>query len=194
MDVTKYFNIPFNGLAAGVHHFDYDVDDAFFAAFEDSEITGGTAKVTVEMAKATGVLNMSIVVEGTVKVPCDRCLEDCEVEVDFESPLTVKFSDKVEAEENAFDGEVLWLNTSEGELNIARYVYESIVLALPYQKVHPVDADGKLTCDPDMLARFSIVSEEEFEQITAPDEQKLGDNPEFDKLRALKEQLEKEEK
>lgn len=194
MDVTKYFNIPFNSLAAGVYHYEFDIDDAFFASFEDSEISGGKARAEVEMTKAVGVLNMVISVRGVVRVPCDRCLEDCEVEVALDSPLTVKFSGKVESDTEAFDGEVLWMNTSEGEINMARYIYESIVLALPYQRVHPEDEQGNLTCDPDMLARFSIVSAEEFDSIAAVEEQVLGDNPEFEKLLALKQQLEKEDK
>ena len=47
-----------------------------------------------------------------------------------------------------------------GEVSLAQYIYESIVLSLPYQRVHP---EGE--CDADMLHRFRIVSQEEFSQI-----------------------------
>ena len=49
---------------------------------------------------------------------------------------------------------------------LSQYIYESICLSLPYQRVHPVGSDGKSGCDPDMLARFNIVSEEEFDRLT----------------------------
>ena len=44
----------------------------------------------------------------------------------------------------------------EDEVDLAQYIYESIVLSLPYQRVHP---EGE--CDPEMLGRFRIVSDED---------------------------------
>lgn len=54
----------------------------------------------------------------------------------------------------------MWISPAEGEVSLAQYIYESIVLSLPYQRVHP---EGE--CDADMLHRFRIVSQEEFSQI-----------------------------
>lgn len=54
----------------------------------------------------------------------------------------------------------MWISPSEPEVSLAQYIYESVVLSLPYQRVH---AEGE--CDADMLRRFRIVSEEEFSQI-----------------------------
>lgn len=194
MDVIKEFNTPFKGLGTGTHHYDFDVDNRFFAAFGESVISGGKAKVCVELNKASGTLVFNFSAKGEVMAECDRCLDDCTLPIDFEDTLTVKFSDKVDAGKDGFDGEVLWLNTAESEINIAQYIYESIVLSLPYQRIHPEDENGNPTCNPDMLQRFSIVSEEEFEKLTAPEEQKMEDNPEFAKLLAVKEQMEKENK
>lgn len=76
--------------------------------------------------------------------------------VEFDGTLVVKFSDEV----SDYDGEVMWLSPSAGSVDLTQYVYESILLSLPYQRVHP---DGE--CDPEMLGRFRIVTGEEFDRL-----------------------------
>ena len=117
-------------------------------------------------------------------VPCDRCLEDCPIAIDYEGRLVVKFSE----EELEYDGEVMWLYPGESEVDLSHYIYESIILSLPYQRVHEEGA-----CDPSMIARFTIGTEEELEAIeerAAKEEQTEGA---WDKLAALKAQMEKED-
>ena len=55
----------------------------------------------------------------------------------------------------------MWISPADGEVSLAQYIYESIVLALPYSRVH---ADGE--CDPDMLARFTVVESADDEEET----------------------------
>ena len=45
-------------------------------------------------------------------------------------------------------------------------IYESIVLSLPYSRVHE---DGE--CNPEMLASFTEISEEELEELEAKAEE-----------------------
>ena len=73
----------------------------------------------------------------------------------------------------------------EDEVDLTQYIYESVVLALPYQRVHP---DGE--CNPEMLERFRIVSDEEFGGIEARAEAEGRNEGEWAKLAALKEQME----
>ena len=83
----------------------------------------------------------------------------------------------------------MWLNPAETEVNLTQYIYESIVLSLPYQRVHP---EGE--CNPDMMARFAQISGSEFETMVAQAEQNdkhgIGEG-DFNKLAALKAQMEK---
>ncbi len=96
----------------------------------------------------------------------------------------VRFSN----EPQEYDGEVLWLAPGEDEVDLAQYIYESIVLSLPYQRVHPEGG-----CDPGMLRRFRIVSGEEFARIEARSGQETPKGGDWEKLAALREQLESEE-
>ncbi len=189
MSVEKEFIIPFKGLKAGVYTYDFKVDDSLFEAFECPEIEHGACDVRVELRRLETMLDMQVEIAGKVEVMCDRCLEDCEMPIAFEDNLVVKFSD----EPGEYDGEVLWLHPSESEVDLAAYIYESIILSLPLQRVHP---EGE--CNPEMLKHFQVVTAEEFarmeaeaeaeeEPTTLPEEAKA-------RLAALKEQMEQEKK
>lgn len=158
MEVAQPYSIAFKGLKNGHHEFRFEVGKSLFEAFESTEIKDGACEVAVDMERSDAMLLLDIRITGHVVVACDRCLEDCRIPIDFRSSLPVRFSEQ----EHEYDGEVLWLVPGEDEVDLAQYIYESIVLSLPYQRVHP---DGE--CDPDMLGRFRIVSDEEFSSIEA---------------------------
>lgn len=158
MEVAQPYSIAFKGLKNGHHEFRFEVGKSLFEAFESTEIKDGACEVAVNMERSDAMLLLDIRITGHVVVACDRCLEDCRIPIDFRSSLPVRFSEQ----EHEYDGEVLWLVPGEDEVDLAQYIYESIVLSLPYQRVHP---DGE--CDPDMLGRFRIVSDEEFATIEA---------------------------
>ena len=156
MEVAQPYSIAFKGLKNGHHEFRFEVGKSLFEAFESTEIKDGACEVAVDMERSDAMLLLDIRITGHVVVACDRCLEDYRIPIDFRNSLPVRFS------EQEHEGEVLWLVPGEDEVDLAQYIYESIVLSLPYQRVHP---DGE--CDPDMLGRFRIVSDEEFATIEA---------------------------
>lgn len=150
METAKRYRIAHKGLKNGVHDFDFKVDGTLFEAEENAEIKDGDCDVRVRMAKSETMLELDIAIEGYVVVECDRCLEDCRIPIDYDGHLIVRFSD----EPSDFDGEVMWIPQGDDELDLAHYIYESIVLSLPYRRVHP---DGE--CDPEMLARFTAADD-----------------------------------
>lgn len=186
MDVTKRYSIAYKGLKNGIHAFDFKVDSELFKAYESTEIKDGACDVHVALNRSESMLELDITIDGSVLVTCDRCLEDCDLPIAFEGRLLVKFSDEVED----YDGEVMWMSPSMSEVDLSQYIYESIVLSLPYQRVH---AEGQ--CDPEMLARFNIVSNAEFAALEAravteaQDEQREAQSDEWAKLEALREQM-----
>lgn len=186
MDVTKAYSIAYKGLKNGRHEFGFEVDGALFEAFESPEIRDGACRVRVALVRSETMLRAEVAIDGYVVVACDRCLEDCRVPVAFEGELLVKFSDEI----RDYDGEVLWLSPAETEVDLSQYIYESIVLSLPYQRVHPEGA-----CDPEMLGRFRIVTDEEFSVIEARAAAGEGSIPAESRsaLEALKERLEADE-
>ena len=138
MDILKRYAIPYKGLSIGNHHFEFEVDDRFFDAFEGSEIHRGHASVSVELVKTERLLTLDFTIDGEVEVTCDRCLDEFMMPVHYAGTLQVRFSET----EKESDGEVMWLSPNETELPLGQYIYESISLSLPYRKIHPEDAEG----------------------------------------------------
>lgn len=186
MELDKRYSIVFKGLADGVHDFVFDVDDAFFAACDNDELRGGRCTANFALRKAGNTLSLSAAIEGQVVTVCDRCLEECSVPVRFEGELTVRVSDEAEG----YDGETMWVSPAEDEIALGQYIYESIVLALPYRRVH---ADGE--CNPEMLSRFKVATAEEFDRMEEEVERRQMHGlagRDMEKLAALKASMEAE--
>jgi len=162
MDILKKYSISFKRLGSGKHHFGFDVDNRFFRVFEGSEITKGRVHADVEFTRSGNIISLHIAIRGEVTVECDRCLEELTLPVDYEGDVAVKASE-TEAES---DGDIIWISPGDTEINLAQYIYESIWLSLPAQRIHSEDKNGKSLCNPEMLERFRIVSEGEFGQLS----------------------------
>lgn len=187
MEQIALYTIAYKGLKSGSYEFDFQVDDSLFEAYDRVEIKGGRCNAHVALKRSETMLELNVTIAGEVICECDRCLEECPIEVDYEGDLVVKFSDEIDD----YDGEVMWISPSEDFLDLTQYIYESIVLTLPYRRVH--EEGG---CNPEMLASFSEATEEELEAMEAEVEQNdvrgLDDyNKEL--LEALKRKMENKE-
>lgn len=189
MNTAKKYSIAYKGLSQGEHTFDFEVEGDLFRLFENPDVKDGNCHVKVNLSRSERQLRLAVSIRGSVVVECDRCLGDCVLPIHFDGELLVKFS----AEIREYDGETIWLSPSEDQVELAQYIYESIVLSMPYQRVHP---QGE--CDPEMLQHFRIISGEEFEVIENNAEKGEEAAAEADaknnQLAALKEQMEHEEK
>lgn len=168
MSYLDRYTIPVKGLALGEHEVDYDVDDKFFACFEESEIKKGDVKVMVHAKRLSSFIELDFDIEGDVMVTCDRCLEEFPQDISYQGSLFIKFSSLIQEEQ----GDVIYVDPNEGELNLSQYIYESICLSLPYQKIHPLDEEGESTCNPEMLERLEAI------ETNFADEPTLADNEE----------------
>jgi len=142
--------IPLTGLKEGRHTYNFEIGKSFFAQFEGSEITEGDLMATVELDKRASHFDLRIKISGHVDIPCDRCLELYSQTVGSENRLLIKTGSKWEED----DPDMLTIPVDEHELDIKQYLYEFICLSLPLQKVHPADANGKSTCNPEMLEKL----------------------------------------
>ncbi len=157
MTTTDKYTIDYQSMTNGTHSLDLTVDGGLFEAMESNEIMGGECRVHVGLVKSEAGLDAVVSLDGDVTVECDRCLEPCSVPVKYEGELKVRFSDEVKE----YDGEQLWLAWGE-KLSLAQYLYESVVVSLPYRRVHP---DGG--CNPEMMARFTPCTEQEGDESGA---------------------------
>ena len=136
----KEFNIPFSGLKLGKHHFEYQIDKAFFDSFDYDEFNAASVHVDVILEKMNTVMELEMRAKGTVNVACDISNEPYDQPVEGSLKLVIKFGDAYSDE----DDEILVLPHGEHQFSIAQYVYEMIVLSVPSKRVHPGVLDGSL--------------------------------------------------
>jgi len=67
----KEFDIPFSGLKLGKHHFEYQIDKAFFDSFDYDEFNASGVHVDVILDKMSTVMELEMHAKGTVNVACD---------------------------------------------------------------------------------------------------------------------------
>jgi uncharacterized metal-binding protein YceD (DUF177 family) len=80
---------------------------------------------------------------GYVNINCDLTNEPYNQGINDTFELVVKFG----SEYNDDNEDILIIPHGEYELNIAQYIYELIVLAVPIKRVHPGIEDGTLKTD-----------------------------------------------
>ena len=124
--------IKFGGLKQGIHFFEFHVDNVFFEEFDCFEFEKSSFNIDLNFKKQSTMMVLTFNFTGTITVPCDRCLDNVDVDVDGEEKLIAKFGNEVYNETD----EILVLPEQEHELNVAKYIYEFIHLNLPHKRVH----------------------------------------------------------
>lgn len=158
-DALDQFSIPVSGLRNGLHAYDFSIRKPFFEAFEESPIEDGAVEVHFSFDKRTDLYEMQFELTGTVKVVCDRCLDEFNLPIEDNQVLLVKFDEKPWE-----DADVIYLPQDTQRINVAKYIYEFINLAVPIAKTHD---DADLDCNPDML-KFLGTQEMEDDQKQTP--------------------------
>ncbi len=177
MKHLKTYTIPFVGLKQGEHDFEYTIDDTFFKHFEYDDFNSINIELKVVLNKMSTLMEFYFDATGSVNVDCDITNEPYDQPIDASYKLVVKFgqdyNDEVE--------DILILPYGEYEVNIAHYIYELIVLAMPAKRIHPGVEDGTLESDIlDKLEELSIKNKEEQED-NAPEQKEI--DPRWDKLK-----------
>ena len=172
MKDLKQFNIQFVGLKEGSHLFEYKIDNTFFEAFNFDDFEDASLNVTLNFIKKSTLFELTFSTNGFVKVPCDVTNELFDLEVKTNLPLVIKFG----PEFNDDNEEILILPHEAYEFNVAQYIYEMIVLAIPYKKVHPKVLDGTMVSEAlNKLKELEIKKEKTVEKT----------DPRWDKLKNL---------
>ena len=169
--MSGLFSIPVSGLKEGLHYYDFEINKEFFDQFEESEVNEGKLTVNVAADKSSSHIDITIRIRGALTVACDRCLGMFSLPVACENRLLVKFGRTIDDT----DPYIITIPSDEQELDMRQYFYEYILLALPIQKVHSADKNGKSTCDPGMLKKLD-------EHIV---DSERGTDPRWDELKKL---------
>jgi uncharacterized metal-binding protein YceD (DUF177 family) len=102
--------------------------------------------VDVTVKSVSSTFEFVFILSGEVYVPCDRCLDDILIETNSTNRLIVKFGLEYSEESD----EIVIIPEDEGEINIAWFLYEFVMLGLPMKHVH---APGK--CNKMMSSKLN---------------------------------------
>jgi uncharacterized metal-binding protein YceD (DUF177 family) len=139
------YKIDLKNLSSGIHEFEYELENKFFIDIDGTEVQKGKVKVFLTLKRTSMMFEMNFRIEGIVFVPCDRCLDDMEWPVESKNRLVVKFGKEYKEESD----EIVVIPEEEGAINLAWFLYEFVVLAIPMKHVH---APGK--CNKAMSSKL----------------------------------------
>ena len=144
------YAVRISGLGEGKHDFSFELDQQFFASFEHPEIEKGDVRAEVILEKKHGLLTLHFSLEGEVEVVCDRCLERFRTGINTSQIIFVKIGE-IPGE---IEDDVMVIGKDDHEIEVGQYMYEFIILALPFKRIHPSDSEGNSMCNPEMLEKL----------------------------------------
>jgi uncharacterized metal-binding protein YceD (DUF177 family) len=176
MKSTNEYLIPFIGLKLGKHQFEFTINKKFFDEFSFDEFESCDITVNVVLEKKATMLEINFKHSGTVNVPCDLTGEPFDLPIKGKIKLVVQFGDEF----NNDNDELLILPHGEHQIDLSQYIYEMIVLSVPYKRVHPGVKDG--TLQTEALQKLNELQVKEIKE-----EKKKEDDidPRWDKLKQL---------
>lgn len=142
MSKFEQYNIRLKEIVNGTQVFEFDLNEEYFAKINSPEVKKGNVSAKVSVRKKIATYELAFQLEGIIKVPCNRCLDDMEQFIKHEEKIEVKFGNNY-AEEN----EIVIVPESEGCINIAWFLYEFIILNIPIKHVHPPGECNKSMID-----------------------------------------------
>jgi uncharacterized metal-binding protein YceD (DUF177 family) len=164
--------IDLKGLRESESAFEFDLSDDFFEALDGAQLEHGALHVSVSIRKMTGFFELHFHTEGVVTVSCDRCLDDMEQPIAADNRLVVKLGNTY-----SDDDDTVTIDENEGILDMAWFIYEFVMLAIPIKHVHaPGKCNSAMTQKLDELSGAVRSSEEETKAI----------DPRWEKLQELR--------
>ena len=177
-------------MFTNIQTFEYKLDNVFFSHIGSDDVQKGKLTVKLTVKKIPMMYELNFQIEGIIVIPCDRCLDDMDFVVSTNNRLIVKLG-KEFAEES---DEIIVIPEEEGEINLAWFIYEFIVLTVPIKHVHALGKCNKTMTSK--LKKHSPKSEDDddFDSagadediIIVDEEEKNSTDPRWDALKDLME-------
>lgn len=139
------YEIDLASLKEGSSEFDFRISKEFFEKMENSDILDADVDVHLDINKRHGGYELKFATEGTLTVPCDRCLDPLQIPADADYDLVIRYGEEYDDSKD----NLLVLPYSRTRFDVAPVIYDTLMLTIPLRCVHP---DGE--CNPEMTARL----------------------------------------
>lgn len=151
----RTFEIAFVGLKPGVHEFNYEVDDKFFAEKGSPDFTNCQANIRLLLDKKSSFMLLKFEIVGKADSNCDRCGNAISVDIWDEFNMLIKLVENPEEmNDQEEDPDVFYISRTESHIDVANWIYEFVLLSFPSQKTCADDEKGNSTCNKEVLQKL----------------------------------------
>lgn len=127
------YKVNIGNISPGRYEQDFLLDTAFFRNMEDADVLDADVKVHMDLDYHDDVYDCVFSLKGIIHIPCDRCLDPMEHEVDTTYNIAVKYG----SEYDDSGDDVLVIPESDMFLNVAYMLHDTVILTIPMRHVHP---------------------------------------------------------
>lgn len=157
--MSRKYVLKFSGLANSVHDFEYTIDKTLFEEFDCEDILDANLDLKLRMEKGERQLVLDFDIQGEVKVICDRCGDEMDLNMNVERRLYIEFGEDFEEQ----DVDLYVIPFNESSLDLSPFIYEYITLAKPMRCVHGETEGNTQTCNSEVIDILEKPIEEDFE-------------------------------
>ena len=147
MKELKAYRIAVKGLSIGIHLFQFEVDERFFACFEDAPLKDASFQVELTFDKRSNFYMLRFDIEGKMHTTCDRCMAEIDLPLRGQYDLVVR----LEEEGDLDDPDVIYLDPAEDYLDISHVLYDFVNLTVPLHKTYDCQLEDPKPCDEEAL-------------------------------------------
>lgn len=152
----KEYDIDIINLSNKKHSYVFDIDGHFLSNMPDSFLETGKLQANISLDKSETMMQVYFEIKGYVQLICDRSNELFDFVIESENKLIFKFGDEYQE----LTEDIVVIPRALQKLNVAQYIYEFIVLAIPIKKIHPrfgdTESDEDIESEGNLIYSTSI--------------------------------------
>lgn len=133
MRALRDFQIDIFNLSHKLHEFEFDIDNRLFSIHEHSLIEKGSGKCKLQIDRSETMMTLHFDIDVKIELTCDRSLDKFDYPIKIDENLIVKFGE----DNYTLSEEVMVIKQDTPSINVAEFIYEFIMLAVPMKKLHP---------------------------------------------------------
>ena len=134
------YDIVFSGLKEGEHRYNFKICDSFLKNFGFDELSKVNIKIKSIFIKKNSLMELYLSGKGSYILTCDISNELFPHQVNSKLNFIIKFGGKY----NDDNDQYVIIPQNSYKFNIAKSIYEMIVLSIPQKRIHPGVLDGSL--------------------------------------------------
>lgn len=148
-DSTIEYQLPHAGLKKGIHTFNFELTEKFFAQFENALIQKCDIQATITMDNRQEPYVIEIDLDGVVWNECDKCTASIPLSIHASYTIYAKYTYD-EIMKDIDEMEIIYISKDDQHINITQFLYDFVHLSIP---VHSIcDQPGNTEyCDKEII-------------------------------------------